>query len=553
MSADVSHEPGRAQPTEARLNAWLDRARAKAGKASRHHGFLLERMRTQAAPKQARAVLEPAEAEATPDAAPARVYGATDQDRAAAIGDGVRKDADLSGVGEAAQAREDTREAQGDITRPVDQVGVEARPDGPVTQADVDAALAVRERQWRADATRAQEVVVQEARAAAETEAASRLASAEARWVDETAQAVEAAVVDTRSSATADAVEARDADVARERVKAEKAVSLAVASVRGEANEARAIAIKRVRTQVRHALLQSKRIIAQVRGEAARQRAAAEDELRRVSDVLTAKFETLRAEATTEREEAVREARVAAQTEAATALTVARGLWEDDANQALAAAVEKVQAEAEERLASHERQWNAHVGQEHDSVIREAPGTEGELDLRELDNDVHLEGGPSMVAVQTWGADDTPRQHLPVQAAGATSESGLAKEPARRDPPAPKEIPGSTTGDPAAPATPNVHEALDVPGSDAELERDLQPLDRDAQPRDAAATATIEAWQAEDAPAQGEAGHPATAATETEATGDGPGSPSEPEALPATGWRRFLRRSKSPRPSAKGR
>ena len=540
MSADVSHGPGRAQPTEARLSAWLDRARAKAGKASRHHGFLLERMRTQVAPEQARAVHEPTPAEATPDAARARVYGDTDQGRAAAIGDGVRKDADLSGVGEAAQAREDTREAQGDRARPVDQVGAEARPDGPVTQADADAALAVRERQWRADATRAQDVAVQEARAAAETEATSRLASAQARWADETAQAV----ADTRSSATTEVAEARAADVARERAEAEQAVSLAVASVRGEANQARAAAITRVRRQVRHALLQSKRIIAQVRGEAARQREAAEDELRRVSDALTAKFETLRAEATTEREEAVREARVAAQTEAATALAVARRLWEDDARQALAAAVKKVQAEAEERLASRERQWKAHVGQEHDSIIREAPGSERELDLQELDNDVDLGGGPSMAAVQTWGADDTTTLHRPVQAAGATIETGLATEPARRNPPAPKDTPGSTPGDPAPPATPDVHEGLDMPGSNAEPEYDLQPLDPDAQPRDAAATATIETWQAEDAPAQGDAGHPATAATETEATGDRPGVPSEPDVLPATGWRRFLRRSK---------
>ena len=558
MSPDAGHERDRALSTEARLNAWLDRVRAEAGEVNRRSGLLLEHMRTQVARERTRDVHVRTDTEAIAEAARAHVRADADQVLGDATGDRGRKDAEHTA--EVAQVREEAREAPRYTAQPTDQVRAEARPDGAAAQADADEGLAARQRQWRAVGARAQEAAIQDARPTSGTEAAATLAAEQERWADGTARAVAAAVKqaradadqalaaevevairEARSTADAEAAAARAAEVARVRAKGEEAVSLAVASVRGEANQARAAAISRVRTQVRHALLQSKRIIAQVRGEANRQRKAAEVEAQteaaaalaaeqaRWADetdrALAAAVEQTKADAAEDlaarerewhaaaaraQEAAVQAACATVETKAAAALAVAQEFWEDEAEQALAAAVKKTQAdadraltaafeetqaEADRRLTSRERQWKAAAAQEHDPVIDEAPDTESELDLRLLD--------------------------------------------------------GSARGDGAPPATPDVHETLDVPGPDGEFERDLRLFDSDAQPGGAAAMATIQAWHAEDTPTQ-QAAVQATRATD-ETVADRQSSPTEPEALPVTGWTRFLRRSKPPRPSAKGR
>ena len=589
MSADASHERGRALSTEERLNAWLDRARAKAGEADSRNGLLLEHMRSNVAHEQAGDVHVRTEAEATAGEALSKVRADADQALGAASGVRVREGAEHTKVAEVAQVREKAREAQRRAAQPIDQVRAEASPEGTEPQADADEGLAARERRWRADGDRAQEAAVKEARASAETEAAATLAAERMRWADDAERALAAAVkqaqadadqalaaavkqaqahaaahaqeaavkearamAETEAAATLAAEQARwaddadralaaavevairearsttDAELARVRAEGKQAVSLAVASVRSEAEQARTAAIRRVRTQVRHALLQSKRIIAQVRDEAKRQREAAEDELRRVTEALTARIETQRAEGTTEREDAVREARIAAQAEAAATLAAEQARGADDADQALTATVEPTPVKADGQLASRERL--------------------SELDLRLLDSDVQPEDVPETATVEARHSEDISTQQATVQAASTTVETELATEQDRRKPRDLNETPGSTRGDDAPPATPDVHEAPDPPGSDGEL--DLRLLDIDGQVRDGAAMAAVQAWQTEDDPTQQAAVTSGRATTEPIADRQSP--PTAPEALPATGWTRFLRRSKSPGPSAKG-
>ena len=125
-----------------------------------------------------------------------------------------------------------------------------------------------------------------------------------------------------------------------------------------------------MKTQIEHARLESQRLIAQVRGEVKRQRDAAEDELRRVTEGLTATIGAVRAKAATDLEDAVQEARVAAETEAAGAQADAvrehdRALQEARAEAAatIAAALAQAQADADERLVLNQVRFYVNKGE----------------------------------------------------------------------------------------------------------------------------------------------------------------------------------------------
>ena len=146
-----------------------------------------------------------------------------------------------------------------------------------------------------------------------------------------------------------------------------------------------------------------------------------------------------------------------------------------------------------------------------------------------------------MATAQAWQAEDTPTRQATAQQT-------------RRKPRDLTKTPGSTHGDDAPPATPDVDEGFYASGSHGNIEFDLRLLDSDTEVSGTAAMAAAQAWQVEDAPKQQTAVHGARATARTEAVADRQDSPTAPDALPATGWTRFLRRTKKPpKPSAKDR